>query len=69
MHWVAFVIGIFLGANIGLAVASMLFAAKKRDAIDSANKNWIEYAVMDGNHALQANRACEPIAYYGALEP
>ena len=31
MFWLGFIIGLFVGANIGIVVAGMLFSAKARD--------------------------------------
>ena len=47
MVWTSFFIGVFVGANIGVVVAGMLFAAKRREAEDHSSENPIEHAVMD----------------------
>ena len=47
MFWVGFISGMFLGANIGLVVACMSMAAKKRDVIRNPHDSSFEYALME----------------------
>jgi hypothetical protein len=35
MHWIAFFIGLFIGANVGIFTAGILFLAKKRRKMQS----------------------------------
>jgi hypothetical protein len=53
MFWTSFFIGIFLGANIGVVVAGMLFAAKRREAEDHSNETPIDHAAMDEVEEVQ----------------
>ena len=47
MFWTGFIIGIFLGANLGLVVAGMLAAAKRNDAGNLSSETTMDVAVMD----------------------
>ena len=47
MFWTSFFVGIFLGANIGMLVAGILYAAKRREAEDHSSETPIDHAVMD----------------------
>ncbi len=41
MFWTGFIIGLFVGANVGVVIAGMLLSAKARDKVQSqiANKD------------------------------
>jgi hypothetical protein len=39
MLWIAFLVGLFIGANVGIVVAGMLFSAKNRDPVPSRIAN------------------------------
>jgi hypothetical protein len=47
MFWTGFILGIFLGANLGLVVAGMLAAAKRNDAGNLSSETTMDVAVMD----------------------
>ena len=53
MVWTSFFIGIFVGANIGVLVAGMLYAAKRREAGDHSNETPIDHAAMDEVEEVQ----------------
>ena len=59
MFWVSFIAGMFLGANIGLVVACMIMATKKRNVNRNSHPldSSFEYALMEELRALQSNRA------------
>lgn len=35
MFWIGIIIGLFVGANVGVVIAGMLFAAKARDDVQN----------------------------------
>ena len=47
MLWIVFIAGIFLGANVGIVVTSMMVSAKKRDGMVHQDNNHIEYALIE----------------------
>lgn len=53
MFWTSFFIGIFVGANIGVLVAGMLYAKKRHDAEDQSTQTPMDYAVMDQIEEVQ----------------
>ena len=53
MFWTSFFIGIFVGANIGVLVAGMLYAAKRREAENHSNETTIDHAAMDEVEEVQ----------------
>ena len=53
MVWTSFFIGIFVGANIGVLVAGMLYAAKRHDAEDHSTQTPMDYAVMGEIEEIQ----------------
>ena len=53
MFWTGFFLGIFLGANIGVVVAGMLFAAKRREAEEHSGETPMDHAVMDEIEEVQ----------------
>jgi hypothetical protein len=47
MFWTGFILGVYLGANLGIVVAGMLAAAKRNDAENLSIETAMDYAVMD----------------------
>jgi hypothetical protein len=47
MFWIGFIIGAFVGANIGIVVAGLLISARKNDAQDHLSKFPMDHAIMD----------------------
>ena len=47
MFWTGFILGIFLGANLGIVIAGMLAAAKRNDAGNLSSKTTMDVSVMD----------------------
>ena len=47
MFWTGFILGIFLGANLGIVVAGMLAAAKINDAGNLSSETTMDVTVMD----------------------
>lgn len=46
MFWMGFIIGIFVGTNMGIVVAGLL-AAKRRDAEDRSSETSLNHDVID----------------------
>ena len=57
MHWIVFIAGVFVGANIGVVVASIMISAKKRDAMVHQHNHHVEYASMDELQDLRSQRS------------
>lgn len=53
MFWTGFLVGIFVGANIGVVIAGMLSAAKRREAEDHSRETTMDQAVMDEVEEVQ----------------
>jgi hypothetical protein len=53
MFWTGLIVGIFLGANIGIVVAGILSAAKRREAEDHSSETSMDHAVMDEVEEVQ----------------
>ena len=47
MFWTGLILGIFLGANLGIVVAGLLAAAKRNDAGNLSIETTMDVAVMD----------------------
>ena len=47
MCWTGLIVGIFLGAGIGIVVAGMVVSAKRKDAEDHSTEISNNYDVMD----------------------
>jgi hypothetical protein len=47
MCWTGLIVGIFLGAGIGIVVAGILSAVKRREAEDHSSETPIDHALMD----------------------
>lgn len=47
MFWTGLIVGIFLGANIGIVISGILAAAKRPDDEDHSIQTPVGYAVMD----------------------
>jgi hypothetical protein len=47
MFWTGLIVGIFLGASIGIVVAGVVVSAKRRDAEGHSTQTPMDYAVMD----------------------
>ncbi|HSN23219.1 MAG TPA: hypothetical protein VLS45_03475 [Methylomicrobium sp.] len=47
MFWTGFILGIFLGANLGIVIAGMLAAAKRNDAENLSSETTMDVALMD----------------------
>ena len=47
MFWTGVIVGMFVGAGIGIMIAGIMSAAKRREAEDHSSENPIEHAVMD----------------------
>jgi len=65
MFWIGFIVGIFLGANIGIVVAGLLISAKKNDAEDPKTQSPMDYAVMDEVEEVQGEMPAlsKPVTY------
>ena len=65
MFWTGFIIGMFVGANIGVVVAGLLVSAKRNDAKDHLGETLIDRAVMDEVQEVQGKLPSlhEPITY------
>ena len=46
MYWTGFMTGILVGANLGIVIPGMLFAAKRGDVEALASETKMDYAVM-----------------------
>ena len=53
MFWTGFLVGIFVGANIGVVVACLLSSAKRRVVEDHSTQNSMDCAVMDEIEEVQ----------------
>jgi hypothetical protein len=47
MCWTGLIVGIFFGAGLGIVVAGILFAVKRREAEDHSSETPIDHAAMD----------------------
>jgi gas vesicle protein len=65
MFWTGLFIGIFLGANIGIVVAGLLFSPKKNDAENHSTQTPMDYAVMDEIEEVQGEQPPlpKPVTY------
>jgi hypothetical protein len=53
MFWTGFLVGIFVGANIGVVVACILSATKRHEAEDHSSETSMDRAVMDEVEEVQ----------------
>ena len=53
MFWTGLIVGIFLGASIGIVVAGVVVSAKRRDAEDHSTQTPMDYSVMDEIEEVQ----------------
>jgi len=60
MYWTGFMTGILVGANLGIVIAGMLFAAKRGDAEDLASETTMDNAVMDEVDEIPGKRPSRP---------
>jgi hypothetical protein len=60
MFWTGFIVGVLLGANLGIVIAGMLFSAKRRDAENHSSGTTKEYSVMDEGEATPAEMPSLP---------
>ena len=65
MFWTGFIIGAFVGANIGVVVAGLLVSAKKNDAQDHLSETLMDQVVMDEVQEVQGELPTlpKPITY------
>jgi hypothetical protein len=47
MCWTGVIVGMFVGAGIGIMIAGIMSAAHRREAEDHSSENPIDHAVMD----------------------
>jgi hypothetical protein len=60
MFWTGFMVGVFLGANIGLVVAGMLSASKRSDAQDLSSETTMDHAVLEDAAEIPAEMPSLP---------
>ena len=53
MFWTGLLVGIFVGANIGVVVACILSATKRHEAEDHSSETSMDCAVMDEVEEVQ----------------
>lgn len=65
MFWTGFIIGAFVGANIGVVVAGLLISVKKNDAQDHLSETLMDQVGMDEVQELQGELPTlpKPITY------
>jgi hypothetical protein len=66
MFWTGFCIGAFLGANIGVVVASLLISARKNDAQEHLRETLMDQAVVDEVQELERKLLSlhKPVKYF-----
>ena len=49
MFWIGIIIGLFVGANVGIVIAGMLFSAKARDDVQNRIEKTDHIETMAGD--------------------
>lgn len=66
MFWTGLIVGIFLGANLGIVIAGLLFAAKRRNAENHSSQTPMDQAVIDKDEEVQGDLLpplAKPVTY------
>ena len=53
MFWTGVIVGMFVGAGIGIMIVGIMSAAKRREAEDHSNETPIDHAAMDEVEEVQ----------------
>jgi hypothetical protein len=66
MFWTGFIVGMFVGANIGVVVAGLLVSARKNDTPDHLSETPMDHVVMDKVEKVPAEIPPfpEPVTYF-----
>ena len=68
MFWIGIIIGLFVGANVGVVIAGMLFSAKTRDDVQNRIENTDRSETMAGYSEKINKKSCQMAPKSGEVQ-